>query len=141
MKKLLSNKTIMEFMRYVVVGGLAFIVDFIVLYLFREFVFQGSKDIVASTISVAVGFIVSFIFNYFVSLAFVFTSKEQREKGNSTKSFVIVLLIAGIGFLLTEVFMYIGEYILDFDYKITKVIVAGIVLVWNYVARKKLVFK
>ena len=141
MNKLLKSKNLIEFLRYVVVGGLAFVVDFIILYIFREFVFQGNNTFIASIISVAVAFVIAFIVNYVVSLWFVFNSEEQKKRGKNSKSFIKVLLIAIVGFLLTEILMYIGEFLLNIDYRIVKIIVSGIVLIWNYIGRKVFVFK
>lgn len=144
MKKLLARNNIFEFIRYIFVGGFSAVVDMGVLYIMTEFVFDGEKDGIALTLSVAAGFIFGLIVNYLLSQLIVFTSKSQREKGKRAGAFLIYAAVGLIGFALTELLMHIGMLFVSHEglwYILLNCFVKGIVLVWNYVGRKIFVYK
>lgn len=126
-RKLLS--LFWEFFRYAVVGGIAFLADYGTLFLFQELF-----------ISTAAGFIVGLIVNYVLSLTFVFRRKDNRGSGKSVAAFLIFTVVGVIGLGLTELIMYLGTELLHISYLIVKIAAAAIVLVWNYVGRKVLIF-
>ena len=114
-KELLKPSVIKEFMRYAVVGGISFLADFGTLTLFEELIFRQQTDR-QIFISTAAGFIVGLVINYILSLIFVFRSKDNKG------------------------LMHLGVNVLGFHYMITKIVTAGIVLIWNYLGRKILIF-
>lgn len=126
-RKLLS--LFWEFFRYAVVGGIAFLADYGTLFLFQELF-----------ISTAAGFIVGLIVNYVLSLTFVFRRKDNCGSGKSVAAFLIFTVVGVIGLGLTELIMYLGTELLHISYLIVKIAAAAIVLVWNYVGRKVLIF-
>ena len=150
---------IYEFLRYVVVGGIAFLVDFGSLYLSQEFIFHNNP--IGIYPSTAIGFILGLIVNYTLSLKFVFTQKKDQGKGRDTKSFAIFAIIGIIGLGLTELGMYIGcdllktqldnslTYIsnsigynlVQHGYLLVKCFVTAVVLLWNYAGRKIIIFR
>ena len=129
-----------EFIRYIFVGGTAFFVDVLTLCFFKTKVFLGLGDM-GIYISTALGFLAGLVFNYIFSLAFVFKSAKEQKKGRDIFSFFLFFVIGIIGLFLTEVGMYVGVEFLYINYLLTKVIVAMLVLIWNYVARKVLIFR
>ncbi len=132
---------IKEFARYLVVGGAAFLVDWGTLYLTYNFVFVnlGEWQLILAT---AVGFILGLVFNYILSLIWVFQSARNSNKGKTVGAFLIFAVIGVIGLLLTEGGMKLGTMWLGEQYyMVVKIFVAGVVLIWNYVARKILIFK
>ena len=132
-------KLFWEFFRYAVVGGIAFLVDFGTLYVFREFVF-GSWEKAGLFAATAVGFVAGLIVNYILSIVFVFKSSENRSSGKSFKDFLVFAVIGLIGLGLTELGMYAGTDLLKWHYLITKIIVTALVLIWNYAGRKIFIF-
>lgn len=78
--------------------------------------------------------------NYILSLIFVFRAKDNKNNGKSVGEFIIFALVGVIGLVITEGLMHLGVNVLGFHYMITKIVTAGIVLVWNYLGRKTLVF-
>jgi len=145
MKKEQSAKNlIFEFLRYSVVGGVAFLFDAGTLALFREIIFKGDGSEAVMAISVAAGFITGLVVNYLLSLAFVFRRAEQQIKGRTVKAFLLFAIIGLVGLGLTELGMYFGVKIVGsagFWYLLVKCFVAAVVLVWNYIGRKLFVFK
>lgn len=140
MKKLLNMALIKEFLRYVVVGGISFLADFGTLTLFEEVFLTGGEKW-QIFISTAAGFIVGLAVNYILSLVFVFRAEDNRNSGKSIGAFLIFALVGIIGLGITEGLMHIGVNVLHFHYMLTKIVAAGIVLVWNYLGRKILIFK
>ncbi len=136
---------IREFLRYTAVGGVSFLVDLGVIYLFREHVFGGIRgDASRLAISVALGFLAGLLVNYALSQLFVFTAPGQRERGRSFSAFARHATIGLIGLGLTELLMLLGVRLAGdhgLRYLIVKVFVAGIVLIWNYAGRRLWIYQ
>jgi putative flippase GtrA len=140
-KKVAIPQVAEEFIRYLLVGGLAFVLDATVLYVFKNFVFEGFGR-VGILLSAAIGFIAGLVFNYVFSILFVFNKARERVKGREVLSFAIFALVGVCGLLLTELGMYIGLLVLGDDmYILVKIIVSGVVFLWNFIARKVILFK
>lgn len=135
------KETMSEIMRYLVVGGTAFLIDTGVLYLTKTFLFEnlGETGILLAT---ALGFTAGLTYNYILSILFVFKKASEKVKGKQLRSFLIFAVIGIIGLGLTEGGMYVGIHLFgSFYYLVIKVFVAAIVLIWNYIGRKILIFK
>ncbi len=127
-----------EFFRYAVVGGIAFFLDFGTLVLVEEMLFNGlSYGIYFAT---ALGFVVGLAVNYALSLVFVFTQEADRHRGRSLCTFAIFCAVGLLGLFWTELGMWFGVDVLEWNYEVVKILVTGVVLVWNYLGRKLLVF-
>lgn len=131
---------IKEFGRYLIVGGTAFLVDFSTLYLLKTYVFAHMGD-TGVYLATGIAFIVGLIYNYILSLVWVFKSAKERNKGKTLGAFLIFAIIGVIGLALTEGGMYVGYDLLHIDPMVVKIFVAAVVLIWNYAARKLLIFK
>lgn len=155
-KKSAAHKALMmEFLRYAVVGGIAFSADFGTFALFRELVFGGSGGSAAIIVSTAAGFLVGIAVNYLLSMKIVFTTEKQQKQGRNLKAVLIFAAVGLVGLLLTEVLQWLGEKTLlptalgqaleglkaGLGKYAVKAIVTAIVLVWNYVGRKVFVFR
>ena len=86
----------------------------------------------------AVAFFVGLAVNYFLSVIFVFSESEQLT--NKLKEFITYAVIGAIGLLITEFIMYVLTDICHLYFLLSKVVAAIIVLVWNFVARKKILY-
>ena len=130
---------IFEFMRYLIVGGTAFLIDFCVLVLFNTVLpeLYGYRLYIAT----ALGFIAGLVFNYFFSILFVFKAARDKKTGRSAGAFMLFAIIGVVGLGLTELGMYAGTELLHVHYMLVKIVVTGIVLMWNYLGRKFLIFK
>lgn len=128
----------LEFVRYAVVGGVAFLVDFGTLVLAQEAFFKNFASGVY--ISTVLGFIAGLAVNYVLSLLFVFTQEKDRGKGRNLGAFLVFGAIGALGLLWTELGMWAGVELLGWNYMLVKIFVTGAVLVWNYLGRKVLIF-
>jgi putative flippase GtrA len=121
------KKLIAQFMKFGVVGVIAFVIDFGLFVLLTE-VF-GVNYLVSATIS----FVVSVIFNYVASMRYVFTHKEDMSR---RKEFVIFVVLSAIGLVINDVCMWAGVTLLAINYMVTKIFATVVVAVWNFVTRK-----
>jgi putative flippase GtrA len=130
-----------EFLRYVLVGGLAFLVDIGLLWLARTFLFAGwgRSGILLAT---ACGFAGGLVTNYTLSSLFVFRKISENAKRHKVRTFVIFTLTCLTGLGLTEALMYLGVRLVgETHYLFVKMFTAGVVLIWNYVSKKIFVFQ
>ena len=129
------RKLIEQIMKFGVVGIIAFIIDYGLMVILTEF-FQ-----VNYLVSATISFTVSVIFNYVASMRYVFTHKEDMSK---TKEFVIFVVLSVIGLIINNVLMFVGVEMLPWPawlsthaYMIVKIFATGVVMIWNFVTRKK----
>jgi putative flippase GtrA len=127
-----TGSLLQQFARYLVVGGLAFVVDFGLLYLLTEF--AGFHYL----ISAAMAFLFGLLTNYFLSRLWVF---DRRTMESVAMEFVIFTVIGIVGLGLNEGIIWFVREKIHFHYMIAKAISAGIVLIWNFGARKSVLFR
>ncbi len=123
----------LQFFRYLFVGGIATIVDWGVLFLLTDFAH------IYHLVSAIIAFIAGLITNFFLSKLLVFKANEARV--NAVMEFVNYAVIGVIGLGITELIMFLFTNCWAVHYMISKIIATIIVLVWNYFARKILVYK
>lgn len=119
------DKLIKQILKFGIVGGLAFIIDYGIFALLTQ-VFN-----VYHLIAQIISFSISLIFNYYASIKFVFDAKKQGVKEITT--FIIFSLI-GLG--INEILLYIGVDIMHFHELIIKLLATIIVMVFNFITRK-----
>ena len=101
-KKLWENKLIRQIIRFGIVGGLAFIIDYGVYALLTQ-VFS-VYYILASVIS----FSLSVIFNYILSITWVFDVNKKQ----GVKEFIVFIVLSVIGLLLNSLILYLSVELL-----------------------------
>lgn len=121
------KKLIAQFMKFGIVGVLAFIIDYGLMILLTEAF--GVPYLASTTIS----FIVSVIFNYVASMRYVFKRKDDMSR---RREFIIFVALSVIGLVINDVFMWLMTDQLFIDYRFSKIVVTFIVAVWNFVTRK-----
>ena len=121
------KKLIAQFMKFGVVGVIAFVIDYGLLALLTD-VFS-----VNYLVSATISFTVSVIFNYVASMRYVFTHKEDMSR---RREFVIFVILSVIGLLINNLCMWAGVELAGIHYLITKIVATAIVMVWNFVTRK-----
>ena len=131
---------VQELVRFVIVGGISFAVDFGVLVLMQE-VFRLKAMANGVLISAAVAYGFGLVVHYLLSVFWVFQDHHVKTGGAHLKAGSLFVVTCGIGFLLTELGMWLGVQILGWHYPIVKIGVTGIVMLWNYGSQKFLVFR
>ncbi len=126
----MNNKLLNQILKFGVVGGLAFIIDYGILYLLTEFCG------IPSLLSAAISFIVSVIFNYILSIKWVFDVNKKQ----TANDIIVFMVLSTIGLGINELIIYIGN-ILGIYYMISKIGATAIVMVYNFITRKIFVEK
>lgn len=135
MKNLLN-----QIIKFGIVGGFCFLIDFGITTGFTNLLG------VHYLISKFLGFVVSAVVNYLLSIKFVFTQKKEMDK---KKEFTVFLILSAFGLLINEIVMYIcidGIYAHSEGMKklisdanmvaLSSVLATGIVMVYNFISRK-----
>lgn len=121
------KEIIKQLFRFGLVGGICFLIDYSILYVCTD-IFK-----IHYLISSVISFTISTIFNYILSIKWVFNLKENR---NSKKDFVNFIVFSVIGLILNQIIMWFGVDILNIYYMITKIISTCIVMCFNFITRK-----
>lgn len=127
-----TDKTLLQFFRYLFVGGTAFVVDYVLLFVFTEFVHI--HYLAASVFS----FLISLVVNYLFCIFWVFHHNSSRSR---ICEFLVFVLIASIGLGLNTIIMYLFTDGLGLYYMLSKIISSFIVAFWNFFARKYFLYK
>jgi putative flippase GtrA len=125
-----SEKTenlFVQIFKFVIVGGIATIIDWIIYYLLYNFMHM--NPLLANILS----FSVSVIYNYIASVKWVFDVNKDKNK---VKMLVEFLIFSIIGLLLTELLLWIGINKLNMNAMLVKIIATAIVMVFNFITRK-----
>ncbi|MDD6277449.1 MAG: GtrA family protein [Bacilli bacterium] len=124
------KKLINQILKFGVVGGIAFVIDYGILFLLAKVI--GLNEL----ISAAISFIISLTFNYFLSTKWVFEAKKQTPK-----EVIIFVLLSVVGLGINEVLIYLGTKKLGIDVMIVKLFATAIVMVYNFITRKLILEK
>ena len=122
-----TRKLLIQIFKFVIVGGIATIIDFVFLYIFREFCHF--PVLVSNTLS----FCISVIYNYIASVKWVFDVNKEKD---AKKQFIIFIVFSVIGLLLNNAIMWLTVDFLSIYYMLAKIIATVIVMVFNFVTRK-----
>lgn len=125
------RKLIDQILKFGVVGGIAFLIDYGVLMLLS----QGVG--VDPVLSAAISFCISLAFNYLASMRFVF---EHRDDISRSKEALLFIVLSAIGLGINEVCMLAGVAVLGSSalaVTITKLFATTVVMIWNFISRKK----
>ena len=130
-----TDNGFLKFFRYCFVGGIAFVVDYCVCALFFWLLGKGTASTIIGT---TMGFIFGLTVNFLLSKKFVFTEDAKTGKKGEFISYAVIGLIGlGISYLLM---LTATEWVFSMNQYLAKLIVSLIVLVYNYLARKILLY-
>lgn len=161
------NKLLKQILKFGLVGGISFVIDFCVYTLVIKLAgdrLPGVDVIIAGT----AGFIVSVVFNYIASMAYVF---ERKEDADRTQEFIIFIALSIVGLLLNNALLWLyasvicatgglfynihgGLYNMLSNFGITffastdelvkifaKIFATAFVMVYNFISRKMILEK
>ena len=135
MKKLME-----QILKFGIVGFFCFLIDYGITVVFTN-VFG-----VHYLISKFLGFVVSAIVNYILSIKFVFTNKKEMDR---KKEFSVFIILSAFGLLINEIVMFVcmdlifpasallQKYITrELMVSISSIVATGIVMIYNFISRK-----
>ena len=131
-----TKNGIIQLFRTVFVGGIATVIEFIFFFaISRIFSFVPGIDYIAT----AIGFIISTFINFYLSRWFVFKAQEARV--GFAGELAGFLIISGIGLGLKELFLWVFKQPLQMGGTVAWIIATILVLLWNFLARKYIIYK
>ena len=125
------RKLIEQFLKFGVVGTIAFCIDYGVLMLLSQ-----AFD-VDPVLSAAVSFCVSVVFNYMASMRYVFTHRADMSR---SREFAVFIVLSAVGLVINEACMAAGVAVLGTSalmVTVAKLFATAVVMVWNFFSRKK----
>jgi putative flippase GtrA len=132
--RLVGNKTdntLIQVLRFVLVGGLAFAVDFSSLYVLTEYMRLYYLH------SAALAFFLGLTTNYLLTVAWVF---QKRTFQNRFVEFVIFALLGVLDLGLNQIMICVLTEHACCYYLFSKAIATGLILPWNFGTRKLILF-
>jgi putative flippase GtrA len=120
-----------QFSQYVLVGGIAFVADFCVLFLLTDKL--GWHYLSSATAAFLVGLAV----NYVLCITWVF---DVRAFADRRHEFIIFGVIGIAGLILNNLLMYALTDLAGLHYLLSKIGSAGLILIFNFGLRRAILF-
>ena len=127
-----DNNDTIKLLIYLVIGGTAALVEWGLFWIFNHY---AGIHYEAAT---ALAFLFSTTFHYCLGNIFVFNSGARYSKSTEI---TLVLLVSTIGLGFNLLLMYIFVGLCGWHPMLSKMMASAIVVVWNYLSRKKWIFK
>ena len=121
-----------QFFRSIFVGGTAFLTDTAILMLLKSL---GVHYLIAA----AAGFIIGTALNYYLTGHFVFSALEPRMSRPFEMTVFLAISLVGLG--LTELLVWFFAGRLGLIVLLSKTLAAMIVYIWNFFARRYILYR
>ncbi|WP_303835269.1 GtrA family protein [Ruminococcus flavefaciens] len=132
-----TDNTLIQFFRYLFVGGLATVVDWGLSFVLFKFVFGERFAVAANSLSFVAGLVV----NYIISTFWIFKTSNVKNK---LVEFLGFAAIGVVGLLLTMVITWGFKVWLEDKTSayqmIAKIVSTAVSFLWNFFARKILLY-
>ena len=135
----MKNARVREILRFVITGGVCFLVEFAALAILRD---KLGLDTLAA---VPIAFLISVILKYLLCIKWVFTG--DKDQGNAAKMGFLITSVMGL--FLNEGLMYLFRVLFGEDqavltvfgftltmYMVSKALSTLIVMIWNYFTKR-----
>ena len=140
------KKLIEQIIKFGVVGVIAFIIDFVITMVTYSFL-KGNLSIDASSVIASfLGFTISVIVNYLLSMKYVFVRRDNLSR---KREFIIFVVLSVIGLLINELVIWLSTSIIYVNSSWlsnnigdslfvagAKILATFIVMVYNFITRK-----
>lgn len=124
--KFINSKIFKQLFRFGIVGFTAFLIDAGLLYILTEYCH------IYYLVSSIISFIISLIYNYILSIFWVFDVKKKQ----TIKEVLLFTILSVIGLGVNQLVMYLGVDLLHIYYMLCKIFATIIVMVYNFITRK-----
>jgi putative flippase GtrA len=134
-----NRKFVDEAIRFIVVGGISFLIDFSVLVALQE---AGLKNVrYGVLISTTMAFGVSMAVHYFLATFWVFRGHDVNNGRRHARAAALFVITNVFGCLLNNLFMFLGVSLLGFHYVPVKLFATVAVMFWNYACQKFFIYR
>ena len=128
----LSGRTA-EIVRFLIVGGVTFIIDWGLLFILTE------TTPIGYLWASAIAFIIAVIINYILCVKFVFDTRgddgKTKQIGGVAKFVFIASSVAGL--IINQICMFVFVEWCGIHYTLAKVLATIIVTAWNYTLKRR----
>ena len=137
MQKLLSSKTIRQFISYFFVGGAAALVEWSVFSLL-EYLLD-----LPYLLATVLAFLVSTTVNWILGRTFTFKNSSYQKKKAKEAFLVFAASAVGLGLNLLLMVLFVDVFGMNTNFlkTVAKVLATGIVFFWNYLSRKLWIYR
>lgn len=133
-KKLLEffigDKSKKQFIRYLITGVSSFVIEYFLFFLL--FKVLSIYELVANTVVITI----VFWFNFLMNRHWSFQSKEKLGR-----QLLMYLALFMFNAVISNLFIYTGVTILEISPLISKVLIMCLIVTWNFVIYKKVIYK
>jgi putative flippase GtrA len=119
-----------QFMRYIITGFSSAAIEFTLLFILRDT--AKLSILAANTIALSIVFWFNFLMNRFWSF---------KSTGDIKKQLVMYLILFLFNLAASDFMMYFMTDKLSIQYLIAKVIAIGVVVCWNFIIYRKVIYK
>lgn len=119
-----------SFVRYLIVGITSAALEMFLLIMFVE------RFALSYLVANVFAFLITCIINYYLSRKWVFERTGERKR----VEFMLFMFFVTCGLLISQFVMWVCVGQWQIDYRISKVIATGFVVIWNFFTRKHVVF-
>lgn len=129
LKELLKGESAAQFIRYASVGLLAAVVEYGLTIALTEL--SGVWYLLSGSAGYAAGFVISFTLNRVWSF---------KSKGRLTRQLALYASLFMINLIVSNALLYLLTTVAGLVYFISKLLVMGMVVLWNFVLYKKIIY-
>jgi putative flippase GtrA len=115
------REVLSQLAKFALVGAFGTVVHYAILILLVEK--AGASAVIGSSVGAVAGAFVNYFLNYY------FTFRSNRRHAEAIVQFY---LVAGTGFLLNALFMWLIADLLEVYYILAQLVTTGLVLLWNF---------
>ncbi len=140
------KKLLGQILKFAFVGGTSFVIDFVITMIIAALCRKlGCTPKIAASIGTVFGFTISLIYNYIMSMHFVF---ERRDDLSRKTEFLIFTILSLVGLALNAGIVFSGmlfcekvlpQYYTNYTNIVTagvKIVATGVVMIYNFISRK-----
>lgn len=133
--KIQKSNLLRQFFRYLLTGGLAFVLDFSI-FACLFYIFD-LHYLLSNMMSLLGGLFL----NYYISVNWVFSESKRKLEHKQKTELSIFIIIGLVGVAFNQGLMLLMVGFMSWQELLSKAIAAVLVLFWNFGARKLLLFR
>ena len=118
-----------HFVRYLVVGGSTFTIDFALLFILH------GKVHIHLAIATSIAYWISIAYNFSLNRSWTFSARDKTDLRRHLTSYLVLL---GFNYLFTVIFVYLASH--QVNYLIAKALAVAIQMSWTYLVYKNFIF-
>ena len=122
------NELLKKIAGFGIVGVIAFVIDFGILAMLKELTEMNA------VLAAGISFTVSLLFNYWASMNFVFSRRNDISRTHELTVFIILSIV---GLAINEIIMWAGTELISVHYLVVKIGATAIVMIWNFWSRNR----